>query len=140
MPYSLQAIIGLSGTLNNKVKDIVPIPLKHDLEMIVFSSEVLSDNNFERLPLTGDECSDLPNNIKEFCRFISRNASIVYVEAEYSGGSRAKAYASFQNGKMQHAPVRGSKAINEALRTLGVKATPPFDEFVSVGLGEKKGN
>ena len=138
MSYTLQAIIGSTDTLRNKVKGIVPVSLKQNMEMLVFNSELLSANKFVQLPLTDDEGKDLPDNIKEFCRFISQGCSIVYVEAEYFGGSGVQAYAHFQNGNMQQAPVRNAQAINEALRVLGLEATPPFDEFASVGLGEKR--
>ena len=139
MSYTLQAIIGTTDSLSNKVNGVVPVSLKQNMEMMLFNSDLLSAYNFAQLPLTDDgKAVDLPDNINEFCIFMSQGCSIVYVEAEYFGGTGLQAYAHFQNGSLRRGPLRDSTAINEALRILGVEATSQIDEFTLVGLDQKR--
>jgi hypothetical protein len=58
------------------------------------------------------------------------------IETDYAGGIGDQAAAVYQ-GACEVMPPKTARIgpINEALRTLGVAARPPLDEFDTIGLG-----
>lgn len=80
---------------------------------------------------------------------------LAFVEAEYFGGTGAQSAAVFEAGSMVLGPLRSEttwdgsvfaappaheRAINVALRRLGVAASAGLDEFDTVGLGRHRSN
>lgn len=70
----------------------------------------------------------------------SESGAILYFETEYFGGTGAQGAAVFSKGSLVFGPKSAeSGPINEALRVLGVKVTPPaFDEFEAIGLNRHR--
>jgi hypothetical protein len=81
---------------------------------------------------------NLPASIDALCRMLSRGRVIAYIEAAYWGGTGVQAHAIFKNGEIVGSPVVADYAINQALRTFGVRARDNQDEFDTVGLGRHR--
>ena len=122
MAYTLQALIGAKGTLSRKDLYGNIIALEQGFEILPFTTAFSKKNGFEILPLTGEDSKELPENIYAFCKAASFGCEIAYVEAEYFGGSGIQACMVFKNTRIEMPSVVESKAINLALRKLGVKA------------------
>ena len=67
----------------------------------------------------------------------SRGVSIAFVEAEYFGGAGTQAAVVFSDGKVG-AAIKAPRAIDGALRELGVIAVAPMDEFDTLCLGRHR--
>lgn len=80
----------------------------------------------------------------EFARTCSRGTALAYLETDYEGGHGRQSAILWREGEIVIGPAtlvdfpRRPPAlwpINAALRGLGVRATEPWDEFDTVGLG-----
>jgi hypothetical protein len=73
----------------------------------------------------------------------SRGTRLLYVEAEFFGGTGDQGAAGWEDGRLElaprfsHHPPRRRGAINEGLRWLGVRARWARDQFEAVGLHER---
>jgi len=138
MAYTLQALIGATKTLSSKDLGGNTVILEEGFELFLFSTAFCEKNSFEILPLSSESSKVLPENINAFCSSASFGCKIAYVEAEYFGGTGTQACVVFENATTEAQPIIDPKAINLALKGLGVKANAPFDEFASLGLGKNR--
>ena len=95
--------------------------------------------------------ASLPADVSAAAAHASRHARVVYVEAEFFGGTGAQASLGWQDGRVALGPLRtqtpgedfegfeevearGDWAINRALVWLGVRGGKGTDAFEAVGL------
>lgn len=90
------------------------------------------------LLLTDEENDELPLPLVELCTQLSSNGPIAYIEAEIFGGVGTQAYVFIDDKGKMSTSVVADRAINEALRLLGVRPTTGHDEFASIGLGQHR--
>jgi hypothetical protein len=97
------------------------------------------DDMSERLGIGGD-VSDRPRLndrvVHHLVRRIAPEPLFAVIETNYFGGAGTQAAAVYRGAEEVMAPAASAFGpINEALRHLGVQASPGLDEFDTVGLG-----
>lgn len=138
MAYTLQAIIGPSRLLNSVDLRLASIvQLSRETSLIPFTSAFRERHGLDFLPLT-DAGDSLPEGLLSICSAVSRGGSVAHVEAEYFGGAGSQGSIVCEDGHVKAGPFRGERAINEALRLLGVVAVPGMDEFDTLNLGRHR--
>jgi hypothetical protein len=136
--YTIQAFIAKRGSFPLRLPEpLVLLELDQDIQMIPIGESVQKRFGISDLPLMDDENTELPAPLLELCGELSSSGKIAYIEAEIFGGVGTQAYVYAETGKLSSAVV-GDRAINAALRLLGVVSKPGFDEFDSVGLGRSR--
>jgi hypothetical protein len=122
--------------------------------------------DFGFLPITdqlaGDEelapfehLERLTARLRAWAEEASANFPIAYVETDYFGGRGSQAAMAWIGGRLALGPIRTSdlqdgrvhattplldRAINQALRLIGVKRGREQDEFDALGLGRHRSN
>ena len=135
MSYTLQAFVGSSQVLRaDAVPGATVLPLDGTLAILPLAGKVASDCGIPSLPLTDEQLDALPA-IARLGEKLSAFGKVVYVEAEFFGGVGMQANCLFENGRLVSGPAVHERAINEALRFVGVKISGAIDEFDTVGLG-----
>jgi len=158
MAYSLHALISWQSELETQChsfKHARVISLKPTLLALVpITSKLLTELETQRREVENSlETSifeRLTPDLVDWILSLSKNSTIAYVEAEFSGGSGGHCAAVWQNGEIALNPLltrwrqpntplnvtaSSEMAINKALRLLGIKALGQTDEFEVVGLG-----
>jgi len=139
MSYTIQAIIGKSGSLKSvNVASTKLITLEQDMEMLPLTDQFLEEYKISFLPLTDEGLEELPENLKLLCEQASKNKQIAYIEAEIFGGQGTQACTIFNNSKIVFGPLVDDNAINKALKHLGVEKRTGHDEFESLGLNKNR--
>ncbi len=70
---------------------------------------------------------------------LSKRGRVAYVEADYFGGTGDQGCVVWEGGRELLRETRADKAINHALRLLGVRtAEGAVDEFDTVGMGRHR--
>jgi hypothetical protein len=107
----------------------------------------------ERLSFAQDE--PLPPTVEETARELSRHGRVVYVEAEFFGGTGAQAAVGWEGGVVAYGPIRTQSpgegydgfdevvegddwAVNRALGWLGVRPRGGSDAFAAIGLDRRR--
>ena len=134
MGYYLQAIIGNRALLEEHVSDhasLALVALNFDLALIP-----LTDELFEEVGADGDVGGfyKLTPAVSEWIQAISTTGVVAYVEAEYFGGTGGQSATVWSRGQQVLVPTHKKRAINEALRLLGIKSSWQSDEFKVTGL------
>ena len=81
----------------------------------------------------------VPHRLTELVAPASQGTVIAYIAAEFSGGVGKQAAAVWIDEDLVDANTgERPNAINAALRTMGVAAAEPRDEFGTVGLGRHR--
>ena len=137
MSYVIQAIVAKAGVMRAQVAHVRTVRIGQDLEMAPLTSDLREQLGIPFCPLTDDdaEVPSLPESIGALCNSLSENGSLAYIEAEIFGGVGMQASAVFRDGLLAASPVVSDRAINQALRALGVRAGEHMDEFAAVDLG-----
>ncbi|HEY7415030.1 MAG TPA: hypothetical protein VH593_07545 [Ktedonobacteraceae bacterium] len=158
MAYSLEALIGKDAFVI--VPQLYPaaqvVRLRHGLQMLpltrAFTSELRASRPAEQtlpweemmktrgLPSWFEKRNDI---VADLASQLSEVAPVAYVEANFFGGVGGQSALIWQQRQIVFArsDTHGIGAINEALRYLGVQASNTnswFDEFMMVGLGQKR--
>ncbi|WP_225848791.1 hypothetical protein [Streptomyces sp. HPF1205] len=145
MGYDLQAVIGGSEQLRSATRHFPEArlaPLAQGLSLMPMTDQLFD-------AVTNGEKSEfpdlwkLPGGFGAVLAAWSQQGPVAYVEAEYFGGVGQQAAVAWAGGSIvlgpltwaekQPCPPAGSP-ISQALRRLGVVATPDEDEFSSAGL------
>jgi hypothetical protein len=137
MAYSLQAIISSSSAFEETCFEggnVVGLP--QALSMLLFTRKFLEQRKFPLRPLMDDDAKTLPKEIEELCARIAGHSRAAYVEAEFFGGAGTQGCALFQEGRRTEDIQIHGKAVNHALRFLGVSVAGEYDEFAALGLGK----
>jgi hypothetical protein len=134
MAYTIQAFIADAKTFAGNVSDAALRPLYGSLVIFPLVHEVRKSMGIATLPFTDDDFAEL-SAIADAGENFSKAGKVVYVEAEFFGGTGNQASCMFELGKMVGEVEIHHDAINRALRFLGVELKSAIDEFEMVGLG-----
>jgi len=151
MAYQLRGVIGrisaAQGVASALGSAAVVVPLEQGFALVpytaaVYDAFVASGRVSERIkPFWW-----LGESLAELCAAASKDAPLVYVEAEYFGGAGDQKAVLWADGAVALGPVTtgrlsasgrgpGCTAISQALARLGVVGTgPERDEFLVLGL------
>ncbi len=146
MGYEIQAVIAKMSTLallSQSSGYIRAVSLNQDFGLVPLIDEFLDDLQSARPDLRAQ-----PDPFEGFCKLsavvadllknVSNSGSLAYVEAEFFGGAGGQSSIAWANGSVSSGPHHTEDAINLALLHLGVQAIAPYDEFDSLGLGQKR--
>lgn len=134
MAYVLQAIISTQSVLEAHASDFgaaVVVPLNSGLALIPITNELLDEIGASG---SSGQFYQLTPAVSDWLRVISSSASAAYVEAEFFGSVGEQGAVVWARGEEVLAPTHDAKAINIALRLLGVSRGTAHDEFEAVGL------
>lgn len=118
--------------------DLKPIRLTPEITLFPLDAEYC-DHWADRLVITGF-VSERPllncRVVHHMMRQVVSEPLFAVIETDYFGGRGDQAAAVYHGDREVMAPSVGAVgSINEALRHLGVRASPSVDEFDTVGLG-----
>ena len=144
MGYEIRAVIG-------RQEQIATLRAYEGVRAVV-----LADPAFALVPMTdalfdavnagaavtrdlSDEFEFLSTAVTRWVKDGSRTGRLIYVEAEYFGGTGAQSAIGFARGEVSLAAAKAEGGpINAALRFLGVVQALGRDEFDTVGLGRHR--
>ncbi len=134
MGYHLQAIISTRQVLQERCADFaaaVVVPLAAGFALIPVTDELLDE-----IGASGDsgEFYKFTPAVADWLRAISASGPAAYVEAEYFGGVGGQSSTVWSRGELLLAPTHEPRAINRALRVLGISCGTSRDEFEAIGL------
>lgn len=158
MSYDIRAFVAAKGTFSH-LRQLSPYvtvaPLNQDFELVIYDEYLDSALQFVDSPLS-EEHKDLglSKNILEWVSELSQKTYVVFINAHFFGGNGSQSAVLWQNGKLILNPAtngmmmgayyghlkESDTPINSVLRELGVKVTPPEDEFEAVGLKKYRHN
>jgi len=134
--YEIQAVIGDKKVIQlEKLIGTRIVTLPQDKVMIPFSEKFKIAKEIPDLPFTYSGAITLHSSIADFCRMVSVQGKIAYIEAFFFGGQGTQACSLWDSGLMREEPRVGLQSINIALRFLGVTKEGSSDEFDIMGLG-----
>jgi len=110
------------------------ILLAQEMCLLPLTSELRKKFNILFLPLTDEGLEELPIEITSLCVPLSGRGTVIYVEAEFFGGVGTQANTIFKEGYQIRKVLISKHAINETLRSLGVKQENGSEEFSALGL------
>lgn len=136
MGHNISAIIAKAGIDEKKAKEFdLPVFMENGYAIIALD-EGHSDFWTERLGLTDTDENQIILDCKVthlFAREIGIKRYAI-INTDYFGGVGEQYAAVYEDGKVIMKTEEGR--INKALKLLGVKCTPGYDEFDSIGLGK----
>ena len=136
MSYTLQAIFGHEDEMRDAApEDLSTVTLVDKFALWLIDSDYQDSHSVPFLPLTDGGQTVVPVPIVDLA---GRLTECAYIEAEYFGGEGGQAAAFYRVGVQQGEINFSGSAINEVLRSLGVVAKAPYDEFDSIGLGRER--
>lgn len=136
MAYTIQAIIGKAKIIReNAPCATCVVPLPKGMALLPITDAVQEAYGIDCLPLTDEGETVTPSAISAFASRFANSGSVAYIEAEFFGGAGVQAHVMWHENAVSPQPVVGQRAINEALRQLGVDPEEDLDEFDSVDLG-----
>ena len=139
MAYTLQAIIAPSSAFEGKTfGGSMPISLAQNFCILPFTNEFLCQQKLPANPLMDGDTENTFQTIREFCAQTFPQDRIAYIEAEFFGGSGTQGHVVFEKGKIISEIQIHNKAINEALKFLGVSVSGHDDEFAALNLGKHR--
>lgn len=139
MPHIIKAFIGKNEIVEKLANDWLTdrIALPQDFSMVF-----LTEDLFEKITELADTENDLNNQLECFTLAIAEilahysfNASLAYIETEYSGGLGGQGGVLYEQGKTSIPPTWEEGIINKILSQMGVYQLGEDDEFDSVNLG-----
>ncbi len=140
MSYTLQAFIADEPVIRAAVPaDANTVRLPQCKAMIPLSARMREAHGLPFLPLTDEGASALPDGITAIGAAIARGGKVAYVEAEFFGGDGTQACVTWDSARQVSQPLVDDRAINIALRFLGVMVGDHHDEFDALGLGRYRG-
>lgn len=149
MGFSLQAIVATRLILLSHVKryehaHLISLPL--DFALVPFTDQLAAeireyDPHSISVPLAVDCDWELTPAAANWLHNISLSGPVAYIEDECHGGICGQASAVWDHGEVVLGPVCTDdepgdvRAVNQALKRLGVVRGPGQDEFLTLGLG-----
>jgi len=136
MGYTLQAIVGNAEILSPVTGDLPTVRLPQNQILIPLTTDVRSvAGQIPFLPFTDEGYDVVPDSLAALCKSLSRLGRIVYLEAEFHGGTGIQAMLIAEHGNLVRGPVVDDEAISAALRSIGVVTNGARDEFEAIHLG-----
>ena len=117
------------------VSDLVTIPLAGEFALWPIDESYQDKYDTPFLPITDEGLSEVPTAVVSLTKKLGRCA---YIEAEIFGGDGIQASAVFDAGVQIDETLLSWRAINSALKSLGVVPRDGFDEFDTLGLGAER--
>ncbi|OWA33461.1 hypothetical protein B9G55_22635 [Saccharibacillus sp. O16] len=141
MGYTFQGFIGEPEVLEAaaaRFQHVKLIPLTESLSTIPLGEELEQEINQGESQLL--ELWDiLTDRIEAVGLGLSQYGRLAYVEADYFGGTGDQGCVVWEKGQELLREVRADKAINHALKLLGVQTVEGFvDEFDTVDMGRHR--
>lgn len=142
--YCLYGIVGKSRDLLHKSLEYPSAGVVHlgeGIGMIPLSEELLDAIEQDESLASVKSKSGfefLSAGVVELARRLSRGTMIAYVEAEFISGEGTESSVVWRDGTVVLGPLRGTGAVNRALRAMGVSAPAGREEFEVVGLGKHR--
>jgi hypothetical protein len=154
--YTLHGVIGDAGVLAGLRHPSMHamVPLRLGMGLCPVRSDVVVDEPLADVP---GELRHLTTSVLDYLQEISKRAPVVYVTADFSGGSGTQAACGWSQGRRELGPLhsrhehrprpaRGlvrtphsdTGAIDSALRWLGVARPRRADRFEALGLAERR--
>ncbi len=142
--YCLYGIVGKSRDLLHKRLEYPGagvVYLDQGIGMIPISEELLnaierSETSLGATKQPGFEF--LSEVVLAWARRLSKGTTLAYLEAEFISGEGTESAVVWRDGVVVLGPLRGTGAVNRALRTLGVSVPSRREEFEVVGLGKHR--
>lgn len=139
MGYDIQAIVSTLPILEAHCSDFaqaVVVPLAENYGLIPMTDELLDE-----VGVTGPTGTfyKLTFEVTDWIRAISASGAVAYIEAEFFGGVGNQNATVWSSGEAILPPIQDPKAINMALRLLGVSKGSFHDEFEAMGLPRHRG-
>lgn len=140
MAYTLQALIADEAVISAAATPTtaVLVRLPQGKAMIPLSAEMREAHDIPFLPLTDEAAAEIPDGITAIAEAIAKAGKVVYVEAEFFGGYGTQACVIWNSPRPGSQPLVDTRAINTALRFLGVEVGDHHDEFAALGLGRHR--
>src|SRR4051812_47099825 len=134
MGYDIQAIISTQSVLEAHSADYssaVVAPLGSGFALIPITDKLLDE-----VGASGEsgQFYKLTPAIADWLHAISASAPAAYVEADFFGGVGGQSATVCAHGDQLLAPIHETRAINIALRLLGISRGTSHDEFEALGL------
>jgi len=142
--YCLYGIVGKSRDLLHKSLEYpgaCVVHLERGIGMIPISEELLYDieQDDSSLDATKEHGFEfLSNVLSAWVQSLSQGTTLAYLEAEFISGEGTESAVVWRDGVRVLGPLRGTGAVNRALRTLGVSVPSRREEFEVVGLGRHR--
>lgn len=153
MSHAIQVFVGRSRVLEVAVatlqtgslwaleQELWVLPVEEDVYDAIVRGAVPRDPHGAEHADFGEEWYFGRPPLAAFAAWISRGASVAYVETEYFGGLGDQGACVWINGAWDYGPKRGSVGvINEALARVGVVREEARDEFEVLGLDRRRAN
>lgn len=143
MPYTLRALIARCEVFAEPpawIADSAVIPLAQGFCMLPLSRELcygFGPADRPWLYATHGVFIHLPDGLVPHLRELSRRGPLAYVESEYHGGDGEQRSMVWENGEPRE-PEESSRAIHDALISLGVQRAEGQDAFDTLGLGRHR--
>lgn len=139
MSYVIEAfIVGQSVDLVADLHGLNVISLPQNFGLVPLNRDLLDGREITLLDAaeqTGAESSFIPETIAALARKLSVMGKIAYIEAEMFGGVGLQASVVWESGRIVAGPMIEERAINHALKMIGVERGNNIDEFAALGLG-----
>ncbi|MEJ8303970.1 GNAT family N-acetyltransferase [Saccharibacillus sacchari] len=141
MGYTLQGWIGSANvlrTLGLRFETAQVVALSDDLALIPLDDELQKEINGGAASLI-EPWDVLTEQIESAGRRLSMHGIVAYVEADYFGGTGDQSCIVWEKGTERLRETRADKAINCALKLLGVTVSADAaDEFDTIRLGRHR--
>jgi len=144
MPYSLKAVVARAELLTPAppwAADSRVVELAQGFAMVPFSDALIYRYGPAERPWLYDRHSilfGLPEGLVPELVELSGRGPVAYVEADYHGGDGEQRSAVWDGGRVRLKPEESSRAINDALISLGVEPGEGLDRFDTLGLGRRR--
>jgi len=144
MAYILEAIVSKAEVPEKKLSQFVNarrVQLDQGVWLIPLTKALLSEleqiqgiDKHKQLA----EFQSISPAVIWFAEQLSAYGRVVYIEAEFFGGTGGQVSVGWHNPQLLFGPMKANDAINQALRWLGVSRHEQKDEFDSIGLGNNR--
>jgi len=114
------------------------VRLSQGKAMIPFSKWMREFYDIPRFPFTEGEPQLIPESIVSIAAPIAKAGRVAYIEANFFGGDGTQACVVWDSGGEILRLFKEPKAINAALRLLGVEVRDAHDEFDALDLGRHR--
>ena len=138
MGYYLQGLISRENVLKthtSEYQNVTVIPLVQGVGLVPLIDEAFEEIGPDDVM---EPFEKLSSDVEELAQKISVDCPVIYVEAEFFGGTGTQVLMAWAKGSRTMKPLKSTDAINQGLKILGVKKHGAVDEFDAVGLGKHR--
>lgn len=144
MGHSIQALVfpdTLVSHIPARLRSVRRARLAQGFVILPLTDEAILEIGTDHVSVRRENFTRFTDGVLDLARELSQAGAVAYVETDYFGGVGAQSAAAWRSGREVLAPASGgSDTVNAALRTIGVCAAAPADEFDAIGLGRHRHN